>query len=226
MKRQSNSKTWIFLCATSLLVMSMQAGASELSGYDFHYAVSGDATVAPIQVFDDGQYLYLQFKSQVDIPAVFIHAANGMVRMDVHPEFPYFVLDNLSPEVVLKFGGKQAVVTYTGGRALLDGGQSHGTVQTGIQNMSASIPNNSPRKMNANAIKQISHFSGELFFVQNTRSTPVDTAPCILTAPIAPATLSVVIRKRVPPHHARQKHSGSAVSAIMASQPVMDKGSK
>jgi len=223
MKRQSRPKTWICLCIASLMVMRMQAGATELPGYDFHYAVSGDATVAPVQVFDDGQYLYLQFKSQADIPAVFIPAAAGMVRRDVHPEFPYFVLNNLSPEVVLKFGGKQAVVTYTGGRALVDGGQSHGAVQTGIQNRSASIPKDTFRKMNASAIKQISHFSGELIFVQNTSGTPVVTAPCTLTAPVAATTLSAVMYRRVPQHHARQNHRGAAVAATMGSQPIIGK---
>ncbi len=223
MKRELKPKIWICLCVASLIVMSMQVGASELPGYDFHYAVSGDAAVAPIQVFDDGQYLYLQFKSQVDIPAVFIHEANGMVRMDVHPEFPYFVLNNLSPEVVLKFGGKQAMVTYTGGRALVDGGQSHGVAQTGIQNTSASIPKDTFQRMNVSAIKQISHFSGELIFMQNTGSTPAVTAPCVLTAPVPAITLGTVIHKRIPQHHVRQNHSGAAVAAIMAGQPVMGK---
>uniref|UniRef100_E6QVE1 Uncharacterized protein n=1 Tax=mine drainage metagenome TaxID=410659 RepID=E6QVE1_9ZZZZ len=205
------------------MVMGIQVEASELSGYDFHYAVSGDAAVAPVQVFDDGQYLYLQFKSQVDIPAVFIHAGTGMVRRNVHPEFPYFVLNNLSPEVVLKFGGKQAVVTYTGGRALVDGGQSHGAVQTGIQNTSASIPKDTFRKMNASAIKQINHFSGELIFVQNTSGTPVVTAPCTLTAPVAATTPRAVLYRRVPQHHTRQNHRGAGVAATTTSQPVMGK---
>lgn len=40
--------------------------------YNFNYSISGDESVAPIKIFDDGVYTYLQFRDKnTEIPAIF-----------------------------------------------------------------------------------------------------------------------------------------------------------
>lgn len=55
-------------------------GGREVSGpdmskpekYNFHYSISGHEDIAPIRVFDDGEYTYLQFRDKnAEIPAIF-----------------------------------------------------------------------------------------------------------------------------------------------------------
>jgi type IV secretion system protein VirB9 len=40
--------------------------------YNFNYSISGDETIAPIKIFDDGEFTYLQFRDKnSELPAIF-----------------------------------------------------------------------------------------------------------------------------------------------------------
>ncbi len=40
--------------------------------YNFNYYISGDETIAPIKIFDDGEFTYLQFRDKnAELPAIF-----------------------------------------------------------------------------------------------------------------------------------------------------------
>jgi type IV secretion system protein VirB9 len=60
--------------------MSLRSFAREVSGpdmshpekYNFNYSISGHEDIAPIKVFDDGEFTYLQFRDKnAEIPAIF-----------------------------------------------------------------------------------------------------------------------------------------------------------
>ncbi|MBX9889914.1 MAG: TrbG/VirB9 family P-type conjugative transfer protein [Amoebophilaceae bacterium] len=40
--------------------------------YNFNYSISGNESIAPIRIFDDGVYTYLQFRDKnAELPAIF-----------------------------------------------------------------------------------------------------------------------------------------------------------
>lgn len=152
------------VCGGMVVIMSLgNVWAEDLPGYDFHYAVSGDEVLAPIQAFDDGKYMYLQFKNRAVIPVVLVQTAEGMVRLPMHEQFPYVVIEQLAPAMILKSNGKQALITYIGGRALLNGGGvSRGAAQVAQQNPSVTIA--SPVTASIVPVQATAEFRGELEF--------------------------------------------------------------
>ncbi|HET9112953.1 MAG TPA: LysM peptidoglycan-binding domain-containing protein [Burkholderiales bacterium] len=151
------------MLSTAFLSMSR---ASELPGYDFHYSAAGDGMIKPVQIFDDGTHLYLQFRDPDMIPAVFVDTVNGVVRLPVHQEFPYIVADSLSPELLIKFGELQAVVRYDGGRSLTDNGSMTGSSEPLATASAASIPREQQVASATPFMRSESPepFSGELIF--------------------------------------------------------------
>ncbi|MHB8847821.1 MAG: LysM peptidoglycan-binding domain-containing protein [Burkholderiales bacterium] len=179
-------KTLLFVLSAAFLSMSR---ASELPGYDFHYSAAGDGMVKPVQIFDDGTRLYLQFRDPDMIPAVFVNTVNGIIRLPVHQEFPYIVADSLSPEILIKFGELQAVIRYDGGRPLTDNGSMTGSSEPLAIASAASIPPEQQATPAAPFMRSESPepFSGELIFNQ----TPVEIKPEIKTEIHSTATVRI-----------------------------------
>lgn len=166
-----------------VLATGQNVKAADLPGYDFHYAVSGDSAIAPAQVFDDGHHLYLQFKDQTQVPALFIKTVNGVTRLSVHPEFPYLVTDRLAPEIMLKFGNQQAIVHYTGGRALSDGSRADGAAHLVASNRPVSDP--AGMIFHHDGSQGGGVFHGELIFRRNGESgalAPAVASPYVPSA--------------------------------------------
>ena len=163
-----------------------RAQATDLPGYDFHYSVSGDSSISPAQVFDDGHHLYLQFRDQTLVPALFIRTVNGVTRLQVHPEFPYLVADRLAPEIMLKLDNQQAIVRYTGGRALSNGSRADGSASVLASNRSVSVP--AGLSFNHVLHPDGGTFHGELIFRRN--GEPNGFAPAV-TSPYVPSAHTV-----------------------------------
>ena len=174
-------KSYLF---TALLAISITSThATELPGFDFHYTVTGDSAVKPIQAFDDGKHLYLQFRDPDTIPALFINTTAGVVRLAVHQQFPYIVADTLTPEILVKFGEQQAIIKYAGGRALTDNGRMTGSSPPLAVASAATIP--AERRVNpANSFADATEresFTGELIFNQNPTPTVKQIRPAVAT---------------------------------------------
>lgn len=90
------------LAATvSTLGIVLSAGAGATS-FNFDYQASGDRSVQPYQVFDDGQATYLQFRQGTNIQAVFVVDAQGTRRrVDVSPDGPYLKIDSVAARIDL-----------------------------------------------------------------------------------------------------------------------------
>lgn len=84
---------------------SWQAVEPAAGGFRFDWRLSGDPAVAPVQVFDNGREVWLQFASGQALPAVF------GVRGDGEHALPYVRRD---PYVVVK--GEWGVLRFRGGR--------------------------------------------------------------------------------------------------------------
>ncbi|HCW20285.1 TcpQ domain-containing protein [Achromobacter sp.] len=84
---------------------SWQAAEPAAGGFRFDWRLSGDPAVAPVQVFDNGREVWLQFAPGQALPAVF------GVRGDGEHALPYVRRD---PYVVVK--GEWGVLRFRGGR--------------------------------------------------------------------------------------------------------------
>ncbi|CAM5411890.1 TcpQ domain-containing protein [Eoetvoesiella caeni] len=80
------------------------AGSGE---FDFSWRLSGEPSVAPLQVFDNGRRMWLQFAPEQPIPAVFARTAEGDRLLEYRREGPYVVLDHVWPHLLLR-GGMQS----------------------------------------------------------------------------------------------------------------------
>ncbi len=101
----------------ALLVVTpvIGSGANRLGGYDFTYEVKGDSRVKPIQVFDNGQVTYFQFRSGEPVPAIFAETNAGPVLSMPAFEGPYIKVQVVAGGYSLKLGSGYARVTYQGG---------------------------------------------------------------------------------------------------------------
>ena len=92
------------------------AADSGLNGYDFSYAIAGDAKVTPIQVFDDGAQTYFQFKTTDNMPAIFLVDKGRQGLVQAVPRSPYVVVSGLGRRFALRSGAAVASVDYVGAK--------------------------------------------------------------------------------------------------------------
>lgn len=78
--------------------------------YDFSWSLSGDRRAGPLQVFDDGQHMWLQFAPEQPIPAIFIRTEQGDRLLSYQRQQPYVRLDGVWPLLVLRAGGLESLV--------------------------------------------------------------------------------------------------------------------
>ena len=80
---------------------------SDLSKYNFNYEFAGSSEIAPIKVFDDGTFTYMEFKiNNSEIPAIFSVNEKGyetLVNFRIVEE--YIVIEQVSAQFTLRSGG-------------------------------------------------------------------------------------------------------------------------
>lgn len=79
---------------------SLQADAT----YHFNWRMIGAASVLPYQVFDDGQRTYIQFASDVRVPAIFTEGPAGMRAVSWRLASPYLIVDETPSVLVFRLG--------------------------------------------------------------------------------------------------------------------------
>jgi outer membrane protein OmpA-like peptidoglycan-associated protein len=87
----------------------LQTSAS-IGRYDFAYLPQGDARVKPLQVFDDGEKTYFQFRTDGPVPAIF--AGYGREMLLPYRDGPYVVVAARPREFTLALGLAQATVVH------------------------------------------------------------------------------------------------------------------
>lgn len=77
---------------------------SAFRDFNFDWDLSGDAEIMPLQVFDDGKRMWLQFPPEGAWPAVFERGEYGRRPLSYRHEPPYMVLDGIYAEIELRGG--------------------------------------------------------------------------------------------------------------------------
>lgn len=106
-------KSILAICVSMIAVNSISASGnpSPFDRFSFDYAVQGDARAKPLQVFDDGQKTYLQYRSTDDIPA-FISANGGQLLMP-RQEGPYTVIYGTPRDFIAQMGSARVRITHS-----------------------------------------------------------------------------------------------------------------
>ena len=80
---------------------------TDLSKYNFNYEFAGTPSIAPIKVFDDGIFTYMEFRTDnAEIPAIFAVNDQGyeaLVNFRIVDE--YVVIEQVSGQFTLRSGG-------------------------------------------------------------------------------------------------------------------------
>lgn len=74
--------------------------------YNYNYSISGPDNIAPIKIFDDGEFTYFQFdKDNAEIPAFFaVDAKNQESVINYKLSGKYIVVEMISPRMTLRSG--------------------------------------------------------------------------------------------------------------------------
>lgn len=91
-------------------VCSTAGPPSTLGKFSFDYAIDGDPTSRPVQVFDDGQRTYMQFRPGAPVPALL--SANGDKLFMPSVEGPYIVIVGVPKDFVAQLGLSRTRVTH------------------------------------------------------------------------------------------------------------------
>lgn len=85
------------------------APAASARPFSFAWRLSGDPSVAPLQVFDDGAETWLHFDRDVRLPAILGVDDQGERVLPYERRAPYVVLSEVWPELRFRGGALQAV---------------------------------------------------------------------------------------------------------------------
>lgn len=107
----------------------------DLSIYNFNYQYTGEPSIAPIRVFDNGEFTYFQFtKKSAEIPAIFSVDGEGFESLvNFRSAGSYIIVERVSPQFTLRNGGEIVCVyntnLYINGRSKVKNVNSDGRPQ-------------------------------------------------------------------------------------------------
>lgn len=85
--------------------------AKKPADYNFNYALTGAREIAPIRVFDDGEFTYMQFRALTDLPAIFLVDKDKQESVvNYRIEGPYVVIERIGSQFSLRHGTEVACV--------------------------------------------------------------------------------------------------------------------
>lgn len=78
----------------------------DLSPYNFNYQYTGEASIAPMKVFDNGEFTYFQFpKKNAELPAIFTVDAQGFESLiNFRATSTYLIVERVAPQFTLRNG--------------------------------------------------------------------------------------------------------------------------
>ena len=148
----------------------------DLSQYNFSYQYTGEPVIAPIKVFDNGEFTYFQFsKRNAEIPAIFtVDAAGFESLVNYRAVADYIIVERVSPQFTLRNGNDivcvyntnlylngremQSTLGVVGGRAPNIGARNGGSQSSPMMSpYSGGMPSNpmmsQPNSMGGNAMR-------------------------------------------------------------------------
>lgn len=90
---------------------SVEPDLSEPDKYNFNYTISGSDVIAPIRIFDDGEFTYMQFPKSNEVPAVFHVLSDGTESIvNYRIRGRYLVVERVTSQFTLRSGEEVACV--------------------------------------------------------------------------------------------------------------------
>ncbi|WP_232072367.1 transglycosylase SLT domain-containing protein [Paraburkholderia pallida] len=81
--------------------------------YNFGWIMSGADAAKPVQVFDDGTKVYVQFSDMKHVPAIFAETPRGRVVLRWEAQPPYAVIASPERKLVFQIGSAEAIAQKT-----------------------------------------------------------------------------------------------------------------
>lgn len=85
--------------------------------YHWNYSTSGDKSIAPLHVFDDGQFTYMQFRPNQPIPAVFAVTSKSGAEsvVNVRQQGVFLIVQQVAPQFTLRLGTQHVASLFNNG---------------------------------------------------------------------------------------------------------------
>jgi hypothetical protein len=93
------------------------AAVAAAGAYNFGWTITGADQAKPIQVFDDGAKVFVQFSDMKQVPAIFGESPNGRVLLRWDLQFPYAVIARAERTLIFQMGPFEARATRATGTA-------------------------------------------------------------------------------------------------------------
>jgi len=107
--------------AAQLVASSPQAASGAVvatsAAYNFGWTVTGADQAKPMQVFDDGSKVFVQFVDMKHVPAIFAETPTGRVLLRWDLQFPYAVIGRPEQVLIFQSGSYEARAMRTAGGA-------------------------------------------------------------------------------------------------------------
>ncbi len=121
------------------VAISDEPDMRDLSIYNFNYQYTGEGSIAPVKVFDNGEFTYFQFtKKNAEIPAIFtVDSAGFESLVNFRSAGSYIIVERVAPQFTLRSG--EDIVCVYNSTMYLNGKVKQSTVKS----MDPSLPTSS-----------------------------------------------------------------------------------
>ncbi len=98
------------------IIASDEPDMRDLSVYNFNYQYTGEASITPLKVFDNGEFTYFQFsKKNAELPAIFSVDASGYESLvNFRSSGDYIIVEKVTAQFTLRNGSDIVCVYNTG----------------------------------------------------------------------------------------------------------------
>ncbi|KWE54355.1 lytic transglycosylase [Burkholderia ubonensis] len=160
------------------------APSGPAGAYNFGWTVTGADQAKPIQVFDDGAKVYVQFSDMKRVPAIFADTPGGRVLVPWEPQFPYAVLARPAQALIFQLGTYEARAQRGTPGPLMPAGAA---AQRPAATAAASAP---PAQRTAETAR--SNASADaLWYVTKSSAAPTPLPAAVPVAAATPSTAAV-----------------------------------
>ncbi|KVZ46695.1 transglycosylase SLT domain-containing protein [Burkholderia ubonensis] len=161
------------------------APSGPAGAYNFGWTVTGADQAKPIQVFDDGAKVYVQFSDMKRVPAIFADTPGGRVLVPWEPQFPYAVLARPAQALIFQLGAYEARAQRGTPGPLMPAGAA-------AQRTAATAAASAPPPAQRTAETARSNASADaLWYVTKSSAAPTPLPAAVPVAAATPSTAAV-----------------------------------
>ncbi|KVT63376.1 lytic transglycosylase [Burkholderia ubonensis] len=161
------------------------APSGPAGAYNFGWTVTGAEQAKPIQVFDDGAKVYVQFSDMKRVPAIFADTPGGRVLVPWEPQFPYAVLARPAQALIFQLGAYEARAQRGTPGPLMPAGAA-------AQRTAATAAASAPPPAQRTAETARSNASADaLWYVTKSSAAPTPLPAAVPVAAATPSTAAV-----------------------------------